>query len=77
MALKKIYITSVPGLGYVQAPELAYVEVMLVMREGKMLVETTASPVGKEFYHRVNEGKIEPWTGLPFNGEEVYVLYKD
>lgn len=60
MSLKTLYITGVPGLVYIQHPELSYCEVMAVMREGKPLAETTNDfPTGREFKHVQSEGKIK------------------
>lgn len=51
MSKQTLYITGVPGSTVVFDPRLAYGEVMLVMREGKMLVETSGIPGAKEFQH--------------------------
>lgn len=67
MALKKLYIDTVPGLTYVQHPELhAGVEIFQVMREGKMRVPVTGTPTGKEFLHSGGETKISFDAADPF-----------
>lgn len=86
MAIGKLYITGVAGQTFVQHPSLAYVEIMLCLREGKMLVETTGTPVGKQFKHVLNEGKAELDADIPIYGgnpandmvlpEEFYFEYK-
>ena len=59
MALKKLYIDGVVGLTYVENPLLTEsVEIILVMREGKAMVETTGIPTGKEFKHVGSETRI-------------------
>lgn len=91
MALEKIYIEGIPGQTFVQDARLAYVEVMLVTREGKMLVESSSTPTGKQFYHGAPAGKIEfdatmpiqvreaennEMTRFAYTAELIYVEYK-
>jgi hypothetical protein len=65
MAKQTLYITGVPGLTEVYHPLLAYSEVMLAMREGKMLVETAGSPSAREFLPAPSEAKIKLNTDTP------------
>lgn len=65
MALRKLYITGVPGQTFVYHPQLAGCEVMLALREGKLLVETTGTPTGKQFKHNSSEGKLELDATIP------------
>jgi hypothetical protein len=66
MALKKLYIEGVEGLNYVQHTDLhTGAEVLLVLREGKLLVETSETPTGKRFKHAGGETKIVFDADLP------------
>ncbi len=58
MPKQTLYITGVPGLTEVYHPQLAYSQVMLVAREGKLLVETSSTPTGKRFRHDSAAAKI-------------------
>lgn len=59
MALKKAYIEGTPGLTHIEDVRLgAGIEVMLVLREGKPLVETTGTPTGRQFKHAGGEYRI-------------------
>lgn len=71
MALEKLYLEGTPGQTSVQDARLAYVEVMLVTREGKMAVETSSTPVGKEFYHDMAAGIIQFDATLPIQVREA------
>lgn len=59
MPLETLYITGTPGLIQVSHPKLAYSNVFLCRRNGKMLVETTAVPQGKYFRHNAAGALIE------------------
>lgn len=91
MALKTLYVTGVPGQTYIQHPALVFVEMVLCLREGKMLVPTDSTPTGKYCRHLDNEGKVEldadtpvltmtpeptPTTRFRPMPEEFIVLYK-
>lgn len=68
MALEKIYITGTPGLTYVQDSRLAYVEIMVCCRECKQLTEVSTTPVGNQFKHLADEGKVVLDESLPIEG---------
>lgn len=65
MPKETLYITGDEGFTYVRHPKLAYCEVMLVLRDGKMLVETTGTPSGKQFKHDSPASAIRLDTTLP------------
>lgn len=69
MALKKAYIEGTPGLTYIEDVRLgAGIEVMLVLREGKPLVETTGTPTGRQFNHTGSEYRIYVDATMPVIG---------
>lgn len=63
-----IYITGTPGLTYVSHPMLAYSEVMMVSREGRLLVETSGTPTGNRFKHNAAGAKVELPADQPIFG---------
>lgn len=66
MALKKKYIPGVAGLTYIEDAEFFGAEMMLVMRAGKPLVETTDTPTGRRFRHTGT--RIELPAAMPIEG---------
>jgi hypothetical protein len=65
MALERYYITGVPGQTEVYHPAIAYSQVMLVLREGKGLVETSVTPAGRQFKADTVAAKIILDSTLP------------
>lgn len=78
MAVEKLYLTGIPGSTFISDGRLAYVEILLVMREGKMLVETGGVPTGKQFRHVEHDGEVLVDNDIPVGpgGEEFYFEYK-
>lgn len=70
MAIKTIYIEGVPGLDYVQDDRLKNVDVMLVMREGKMWVKVASGATGRQFEHNAVAGKVQYPAEFPMG--EIY-----
>lgn len=88
MALKKLYIDGTPGLTHIEHPDLFGAEIMLVMREGKPLVETTDVPAGRRFRHEgtrikvddsipITEVAVSIGTSEFLKPEDFYVEYKN
>jgi hypothetical protein len=69
MAKQTLYITGTVGLTYVHHPMLAYSEVMLCLREGKMRVETSDEPLGKRFKHNSAAARVEFPSDQPIFGD--------
>ena len=83
MALKKIYIEGVPGLTFITHSDLhGGSEVMLVLREGKPLAETSGVPTGRFFRHNGSATRIDWDAQIPIQimdgvPEIIYVEYKN
>lgn len=65
MTLKKMYLTGVPGQTYLQHPLLAYSEIMLLLREGQIVVETDSTPLDNTFKVTTSTGRIDLAADLP------------
>lgn len=81
MIVKRVYNTT-PGADFIAVPELAFVTVLKVKREGLGYDVTTAStfPGNRQVRHQVSSGILTFL--VPFNdvgggiGEPIYVLFK-
>jgi len=80
------YYTGTVGLTYIIEPELAFVTILTVSRNGMIYTETTGTPTGNQFKY-TSTGRIDFGTALelvpvrigPFDTyqcEKVYVKYK-
>lgn len=80
------YYTGTPGLSYLIEPELAFVTILTVSRNGEVYKEVTGTPTGREFKY-TSTGRIDFGSSLelvpvrigPFDTyqcEKVYVKYK-
>lgn len=79
MTITRKYYNTVPGLWSVYEPDLGYVELLRVCRNGvgyNIILDPLVAPVGREvFYHPA--GKLIFDSSLKFDPyETVYVRYK-
>jgi hypothetical protein len=80
------YYIGTPGLTYINEPELAFVTILTVSRNGVIYTEVGSTPTGNQFKY-TSTGRIDFGTELelvptrvgPFDtyrGELVYVKFK-
>lgn len=80
------YYTGTPGLTYINEPELAFVTIITVSRNGVICTEVGSTPTGNQFKY-TSTGRIDFGTAIelvpvrigPFDtyqGEKIYVKYK-
>lgn len=80
------YYTGTVGLTYIIEPELAFVTILTVSRNGSIMTEVSGTPTGNEFKY-TSTGRIDFGTAIelvpvrigPFDtyqGEKIYVKYK-
>jgi hypothetical protein len=80
------YYTGTPGLSYINEPELAFVTILTVSRQGSVYKEVTGTPTGREFKYtstgRIDFGTAMEWvvtdlgSSETLTGEKVYVKFK-
>jgi hypothetical protein len=84
--ITEAYYTGTPGLSYINEPELAFVTILTVSRQGSVYKEVASSPTGREFTY-TSTGRIDFGTAIEWvvtdigsaeilTGEKVYVKFK-
>lgn len=84
--IEERYYTGTPGLTYINEPELAFVTIITVSRNGSIMTEVSGTPTGNEFKYTstgridfsypISETAIDIGSSEILVPEKIYVKYK-